>query len=447
MTAAEHARYHGARMGNFEPKAWNLCASVVVVAACGPSKIGASDSAADAGTTEPSTDSSSDPECERNSDCAIGYECRNGVCKYVFYDDGWNTDDDGDGDPYSPCPDDDCPAYSFCFESCESIEQPSPGCEGPLGQAIPLALISGPALALTFVDADGDGRDELAVVTATHIELFDNTVDPPTLSLRIADSPAIDGVSAGGFDATFGDDLIVLFEQTVWLHGSDGASSFAAPNPVMVPLRAPAGMTAGNYLEGPATELIVWGDGAVAFRPGGPSWTITDKRVDDLTALDLDDPLSTVLIYSGPQELMFDLGTGETIATKSKWTKFVRTGSLSSESGGYYVTLLGDASNWRGVGVREGDGQLVQLRAVPIAAVDLATGDLDGDGNGDLVVWSETGEVGIELDPLGPLHCWRSLGFIAPGPDAELVLGDFDGDGDDEIAARFGGQVEIYFDD
>jgi hypothetical protein len=444
-------------MRRLDPRLWNLGASVTLVAACGPTKLGASET--DASTNSESTTEGTEPECQNDSDCPAHYSCEQGVCKYAMYDDGWfeqegyygDGDGDGDGDP-DLCLDHECPLYSHCAGlygagRCIAVDPPSPPCEVRPILAIPLTVISGPALALAFVDPDGDGQDELAVVTATHIELFDNANDPPVQSLRGIESAVVEDAVAGEFDGQPGADLMLSIDTLLWLHSSDGASSFAAGTQVATPL-ATQRMIAGNYLEGPETELMLWNAaGAVAMRPGADPWQLTDAQVDDLTALDLEAPVSTILLRNYEQQLLFDFSGAQVNMPGAAFFKSVRLGSFTAASVGYHASIVGDAATWRSISIFEGAGADVLLsRAIPMAASELATGDLDGDGGDELVVWNADGQVGIELNPLDPNHCWWPPLFLAPGPDVDVVLGDFNGDGDDEIAARFGGQVELWSD-
>jgi hypothetical protein len=443
-------------MRRLDPRVWNLGASVTLVAACGPNKLGASETDATTNAEAESTEEGTEPECVNDSDCPTHYWCQDGLCKYVPYDDGWQDGyyGDGDGDGDDPCLDDECPPYSHCAGSygagpCVGVDPPSPPCEIRPILAIPLAVSSGPALALAFVDADGDGQDELVVVTPTHVELFDNANDPPVPSPRGVESAGVADALAGEFDGLPGEDLLLQVDQFVLLHGSDGASSFAIAQQVEVPL-TPVRMSAGNYLEGPQTELMLWSlVGAQAMRPGESPWVLIDVPVNDLTALDLDAPVSTILIRSSwQQQLLFDFSGAQINMPGATFFKSVRLASFRAASVGYHASLVGDAATWRSISVLDGATTAgLQSRAIPLAASELASGDLDGDGDDELVVWNQEGQVGIEFDPLGgPTRCWLQPLFIAPGPDVDVVLGDFNGDGDDELAARFGGQVELWMD-
>jgi hypothetical protein len=431
-------------MRSLDPRAWNLCASVAVVVACGPSKIGSSGSEQ---ATDPGETDTAEPECVDNQDCPNYYNCYDGVCKYVPFDDGWLDEygDEGGTDCYS---DADCPTYSYCAAvDCIPMDPPSPECGLPSPAVIPLDLIGGPALALQFVDADADGQDELAIVTESAIELFDNAVDAPTVSPRGLESATVDSVVAGELDPAPGEDLLLLlsageWNAALWRHDSNGAG-FGPAVSGMSWLEGARGVIAGNFDQSPSSELLVWSDGgAIIQRADAMPLLFTELPTTAATALEQAGLIGNVMLRAGDGRKLFDLGGA--ITSEHGDNVLGPYGSFTTVSAGYHVAITGNSPNWRGLVIYESvGGDELHRWALRFAPVGVAAGDLDGNGNQELVFWSAHGEVGIEMALLGPNRCWREVSPGGASTDGEVAVGDFDGDGDDELAILIGGQVGL----
>jgi hypothetical protein len=102
---------------------------------------------------------------------------------------------------------------------------------------------------------------------------------------------------------------------------------------------------------------------------------------------------------------------------------------------------------WQGRG--RGDGTFEIFEETPVAAgpVDLAVGDLDGDGRSDLVVASEQGDA-VSLvygAPAGTPHLLSTPRISVGRGPTRVAIGDVDGDGDGDlvVAARLSHEVAV----
>ncbi|MCA9685382.1 MAG: hypothetical protein KC457_24605, partial [Myxococcales bacterium] len=175
-------------MRRFDPRAWNLLGSSVLLSACGPDGIptleGFGDVADDADTTtdgiDPDVAESLDTGgCQTSADCPPGYYCDPyGVCQggyvdtyedwvdtnYTDYSDYPDSFDWYDEGPWYECYSDfECAqGYQCLYNSCLPYANPSP-CGAFFPQEIPLPPM-GAAIDLQLVDVSGDGVDDVVVL-------------------------------------------------------------------------------------------------------------------------------------------------------------------------------------------------------------------------------------------------------------------------------------------
>jgi len=423
-----------------DPRAWNLFAGVALLAAgCGARVIGqdAGELGDDTGGPDTGLDTGTDsgpdtgPECVDNSDCPPGYGCYSGVCDYYQYTDGWIG--------YGCYNDNDCNQMEVCeYGYCEP-EGPSPSiCAGAgIDAPIPLA-VEGEPLALAFADANGDGRDELVVVTAEALQVFESGVATPLIIDREPAGPVTAAV-AGAFGGGPGDELVLLVGDDLVRHAADGVGGFASVGVVSpVGFTGSRGLLAGEFDGVAPTDLIVWGsegaylasEGGVsplsntlvnalaAFEFGGPAPSIGLRRVHTVKLLTLDgDQLHDLNLLPGPMTTL---------------AAFVSGGE------GHYATV---ADSWPRSRVYTHDGVSgVAGERWPIEAMPtrVLAGDLNGDGADELIYlgaafgW-EGVSLAVQYDPTGPGNCWAEP--VGAGGVLEIAaLGDHDGDGDQELA-------------
>jgi len=97
--------------------------------------------------------------------------------------------------------------------------------------------------------------------------------------------------------------------------------------------------------------------------------------------------------------------------------------------------------------VGTGGGAFRGARGVPLGAAPtaLATGDLDGDGDADAAVLTRAMTLVLLENRLGALAPWRvlDLGGAPRGEPGDLVLGDLDGDGDADLVVSLSEEDEL----
>ena len=150
----------------------------------------------------------------------------------------------------------------------------------------------------------------------------------------------------------------------------------------------------------------------------------------------------------------FDAGeqlAGLTVAVTSTTSGTVLTTSVR-DTGGYDLALAPDTYRVRAYG--PGLNGTIRADNVTVASSNvwlpltgqqasgpnweqLATGDIDGDGDSDVVLrHTVSGVVGAWIFQLGALERWQPIGKALPAQWDVAGLGDVDGDGDADILWR-----------
>jgi hypothetical protein len=461
----------------FDPRAWNLFTGAVLITACGRGSVTSvteetststsEDSTESTGTTTDSTteESTSDTgdttgtetgeppecvtdddcyylhcvdgmcvECEELWDCQFGYECIDNVCE---------QGDNCYSGPYCNYYETSCGQYEFCHYdpyggSCiHVLDPPLPDCNTDL-MGIPTVLDPGaPPLALSFVDVDDDGLDELAVATATQLLVYELGLPDPTVSDRAMPSNVVQAMVSAQFDGQAGEDLMLLVDTDVHGYFSDGISAFVNPSTLPSPIDTPRGLLAGDF-DGQAPEdLWVWGPSGARLYLGG-----IDLSVDVLVgggepngaaAFEYPSPHAGVLLgddaICGVDLSLFDLAGGLLANT------FGHLDSVAAVSGpdeGRFVNAGYRGLNWSHIRFWDAD-TLAEKNPVHVRAghPSLLAGDFDGDQTQEVLAVGDAVELifGVFDAP-----CFSTL-ELGMQPAAILpAVGDHDGDGDDEFA-------------
>lgn len=429
----------------FDPRPWNLATGLaglaLLSASCGGRTISGDSNASstDTNTSDASTgdtDSSGTEtggECVTNADCPPGpYYCQFGYCNYEGYVDGHNW--------YQCYSDGECNLLELCDNSyCEPVESPA-ACGASMGDvAIPLSF-DGAALALVFADLDADGQRELVVATQADLHVFEAGVDTPTTSPRVMNSANIDAAAAGllDLDANPGEDVVLLVDDALLLHSSDGVSGFfAGPSVSPSMVGAGFGLRAGD-LDGQApTELVVFGEqGALIDHGGGDVTPLSMLEVRAAAVRDQGLPGAGSLVRDGTGLRFFD-AAGMLVAVEQPAGSDGGLGpvALYMTGGTPHNTSSSRLTDWTLMELWGAQGGKQAQWGVEFELVEIAVGDLDGDGDDELILLDDAGGLWLYRPDSGA-GCVRALNLGAPV--SGVALGDHDGDGDDELAIRFG---------
>ena len=418
-----------------DPRLWNLFAGAALVGGgCGGRVAG--QEAGDGETTElgsetvgnaetettgseTETETETAPECVTDSDCGLGYYCDQGMCRY-------------DAPDY--CYDDACGVFELCSGgSCQLLDDPPPNCE-TRSLAVPIPMRDA-GLRLTFADVDADGQDELVVATAEGLLVHEFAGGLPTATAR--EMGAVWAMVAGGFDEVAGEDVLLLVGSELRLYGSNTDGSFAAAVNSQTPIASVEGLIAGELDGEPPTYILGWGGTGAYLQVAEGVVVPTDNNVFGAAAFDFDAEAPGFALHGVEVLEIYNLDFEQTGGASGHESTDQLTAFRSMAGIGYANVRAYDSGWGRVWRVDPSTATTLEEWAIPVKPVDMFAGDLDGDSVDELVFTfgdeSRAG-VGIEFDPLGPGDCWDSPSLATDYPPRSVALGDYDGDGDQELA-------------
>ena len=419
---------------------WNLVVVGLGLASCGvapePNAEGQSTSTGTDGTTGKWTtttglqdddgndyaDNYSDGD-EEGCDCPEYWFCLSGVCypPDCYYDQ-------------------DCGLFQECvFHDCESVGHPPPPCELGLLDIPAEIQLDGPALALSFIDLDDDGRDHLVVATQTELLLYEFGVDTPTVVPRNSSSSVVQSMVAGHFDDQPGEDLVMLVNPHTHRYFSGGAANLVNPSIVLIP--DSNGIFAGDFDGQPPTDLLHWGPTAGLYLNAMPLM-LTDHYTKGAAFLPLGSSSPGLALNTGSDR------SNEVIAI------FNLMGNIAAQQlelpidGPLVAIEAPNEASYVGSWLTEGGGEgpwssLKRLDPNTGEHTDtlfaagvpkLAAADIDGDLYDELIACE--GSCTVIFGPLGnPCQLEVEVGLDGYVIE-EFAVGDHDGDADEEVALR-----------
>jgi hypothetical protein len=389
----------------------------------------ATDTTNDTDTTddETTTETGDPPECVAASDCPGWCEqCIDNTCQL----------------PQSECsshrecgPFGHCDSPDGCIGTCVSAGTPPPACpNSPITSPTtrdPLAL----PLALSFADVDADGGAELVVATETEFRVYPFGSDVPNVTARAQPTRAILNMIVGEFDGQPGDDLLLLVDGELHRYFADGVSGFI--NPIIEPFGVmfPTALIAGDF-DGQNLDdlLVVSGDWSVTleFDDGG-AIPLEFDGPPGVAAFEFGSAHPGLLSLVGSHAYIFDLAGNLVVEDDVGGATGVL--ALRSLEGGAYIHHESGVLNWQFLTPLDPLTLAVGTELL-VAGHDVVVGDLDGDQNDELIA-VDADEAAIIFDPLGdPCLTTVDLGQDLDVAWPAFAVGDHDGDGDDEVAIQ-----------
>ena len=467
-------------MRDLDPRAWNLFVGLSLAAGCSvPSQSddGEASGTEASGGTETSGDTTTgdgdgDGETTTSEDnetsgdtttgdgddgettagpcaCEDDEDCQTPGCKDFCYL--------GHCVNYLPCYSYNCGTFEVCKSGeCTPLGEPAFGCGFGFEFNIPTVHeLGAPPLALSFVDIDDDGEDELVVATETELLVYESDSNVPTVSPRIPAVADETRIVAGHFDAQPGEDVTLLVEGEYHRYFSDSAASLVAPIVEPCPLLAAEDLLAGDFDGQPPTDLLVWGNQGALLELTDETVLLSSDRIRGAAAYEYGSADGGVLLLRSTNPILFDFRGNQLATGVNLGSEVGRLRGIGQSK--YFGVFRNDpyfARPWYEVRVFEAstldEASLILFAQTgvdydPQYGPDggVAAGDFDGDQYDDIIVsygWAHPLDVVFSA---GSQPCIASQDL---GPDDvgfDIAVGDHDGDGDDEAALTQGDRVLI----
>ena len=313
-------------------------------------------------STDTVTETNPGSECDDDDDCDVDQICTNGICEPAS---------SGGCNNHSDCQD-----LSLCTGDGDCVPVlESPECGGNrMGPANSLDIddLSG----MTFADVDDDGADELVIVTADELHVYDSGADVPIISPR-GGGGTVRALTAGDFDLDPGTDVAVITDSDMLVHSATGMGNLGAASSFPLPLPLVRHASAGDFGEA-LDSVLMLGDGMGVHHWDQPFLALSD--VPNLDGAALDGAGGGFLLHTGNNMLEFYAPDGSLLldgVTPSGASDLgLGLGSLEFDGEPRFATMspimTGDVgSTWLSLEIREPSGGrghqlgLAQRRLLP----------------------------------------------------------------------------------
>jgi hypothetical protein len=455
-------------MRPFDPRSWNLLkpASVLALTACGPGTL------EDEGTTVATEDTSDSVGTVTTSSASVttSYTSYTTYTTYTSYS-SYTTYNDYNYDPCNYCePDELCNGYECYLPDCRTSADCDDGlaCIEGLCGTVPESLYCGdwptltidiPAVAgvidLAFVDVDGDGDEELALLTADGVSVIDDDLSlnetawvmpgqfTNVVGLRVDDDAMLDlaftnsaepglrtliGNGDGSFAGEIDDVLEPIVDPIALDLDSDGQDE-------LVGLIAGQPTAVNGVGETAMTSALGAGDTAQHLDHGDND---ANGERDLLIAGAVGDPLLLTSNWLLQQNGAWAAGDAQqmlTLGAPSLWAAFDLDGDGLDNA-------FAVADGTGGSVMQSWSHTIPSLATVPETGLVWIVGaEFDGTNGEEILLGSGSPRLVQRLNA-NPIGCsYPLVGFPSGGTRA--VAGDFDGDAIDEVAVLVGGTVEL----
>jgi hypothetical protein len=370
-------------------------------------------------------------------------------CDDGYDDDDWYDDDGENYECYGPA---DCSIGEKCVAGyCEPESIPTiPECNDSLvvSSPIPVPDGEGDIVALSAVDVDDDGQMELVVERFDGVSLVKDAGETVAL-VALPGSPQGFSVVGGRYDKSSADDLVAIERANgnVYMLRNDGNGGFMSAN-----------FVGASDFTGPATPGDFNGDGNLDLLLGNVRWAgagggtlLAGAPIDDLavdgsrSAYQADDDASLEVV-----------GVDDYSDATIRWDSNGGTsdlGELTPDAQAVFATADYDLDGYDDVLRLAGYGNSLMLTRILSAGGQsnhrtagggavMASSDFHGDGMPEAVLFDGSVE--------GPVYVFRNIDDNALCRSTlgvqgrAAAVGDFTGDGLDDLALSVGASVSIY---
>lgn len=311
---------------------------------------------------------------------------------------------------------------------------------------------------IELVDLDDDGRLEALVSRGANVEVWqrDNTAVVWSLRQTVAVSSTIRRLSASDLDGRRGADLLVATTQGVRLLMNDGTGQLVASDGVLGTTNA-NDVAVGDLDNDGDRDLLIsfqaapqgqkaqqpwFNDGQARFTQG-QSFGLVGLQQIRLGDFDEDGDLDALVISTSSKRIWSNDGTG----VFTDVSALVTTGAVADvavadldRNGKLDVYVVNANSDRDEIYL----GSNLTFQPSPTESRSIAVGDLDNDGDYDVVLATQVDQQSSVLLNGGTGSFENTRDELTRASSKAVALGDADGDGDLDIFFANEGSIELF---